>query len=286
MAVLSEKEIIRELGKKILFYPLKPDSLRGCRFCLTASEYAYSIKYKKLLKVKDELEQSKKPELEKKYFDLPARDTVLVWTHESIFLQDCFCGSIHSRVELVSKGLGHIGTTVTPNWSGILCVALHNLMDDPVRIYVGDAREPMAYLMIHRLSSPSFTSEHIDRSARLDILKNLPGTDPIRMWIDDKDNGWMREKKEELRSLLKKSPEYEKFKRKLLFDKCKYQICDFVHDAAWMTVLATFLGAFGTVGTIHSLIKGCSLPSTNLTPSANPAIKVESPQTPNTNLGR
>ncbi|MEO3707241.1 hypothetical protein [Trichormus azollae] len=51
MSVLSDQDIIRELGKGIVFYPLKPGSIKACDLCLTASEYAYAIGLKKCLPI-------------------------------------------------------------------------------------------------------------------------------------------------------------------------------------------------------------------------------------------
>ncbi|GAA6622519.1 hypothetical protein [Scytonema sp. NUACC26] len=54
MSVLSDKDLIRELGRGILFHPLKPDSIKACDLCLTASEYAYAIGQQKRLTVQTE----------------------------------------------------------------------------------------------------------------------------------------------------------------------------------------------------------------------------------------
>jgi hypothetical protein len=45
MSVLSEWDIIKELGNKIFIYPFNNEtSIRGCSLVLTASEYAYAFK--------------------------------------------------------------------------------------------------------------------------------------------------------------------------------------------------------------------------------------------------
>lgn len=111
MSVLGEWDIIKKLGGDILFHPLKPHSLRICRLCLTASEYAYSINQQKRLAIETEAKQNE----EHKLFYIPKGETALVWTDESIWLSNSLCGTVHSRVELVSKGIDHIGTTVNPN---------------------------------------------------------------------------------------------------------------------------------------------------------------------------
>ncbi|MEH2252242.1 hypothetical protein [Nostoc sp.] len=101
MSVLSYQDIIRELGRGILFHPLKADSVKACDLCLTASEYAYAIGQQKRLTIETESNQDQ-PGKEKKFFYIPPRDTALVWTDESVWLSNRFRGPLYSVVELVS----------------------------------------------------------------------------------------------------------------------------------------------------------------------------------------
>ncbi len=55
---------------------------------------------------------------QKRYVDVPANDTVLITTVESIFVGPQIMGTFHSRVSIVSKGFGHISTTLDPTWCG------------------------------------------------------------------------------------------------------------------------------------------------------------------------
>jgi deoxycytidine triphosphate deaminase len=212
MSVLSYQDIIRELGRGILFHPLKADSVKACDLCLTASEYAYAIGQQKRLTIETESNQDQ-PGKEKKFFYIPPRDTALVWTDESIWLNNYMCGLINSRVGLVSQGLGHLGTRVNPSWSGVLCIALHNVSNEPLRINVRDINEPIAYLMVQRLSSQSSKNGNIDIPARLDILNELPNTNEIYAFFNQRKNKWMSDDKVELKRLLVKSDEYIKLKR-------------------------------------------------------------------------
>src|SRR4028119_238093 len=152
MSVLSEWDIINELGRGIFIYPFKgeEESFTGCCLCLTASEYAYTFNI---------AEPTQEPQLllitdqdDKKFIKIPSRKTAIIWTNESVFLGNYLCGSLHSKVKLVSQGLGHIGTRVNPNYGGILAIALHNLSDEDILIKVG---ETIASLRIHRLNSKS-----------------------------------------------------------------------------------------------------------------------------------
>ncbi len=67
MAVLSDRDIVRELGKGILFHPLKPESIKVCRLCLTASEYAYALNQQRRIPIQSEPSRNN-PSEECKYF--------------------------------------------------------------------------------------------------------------------------------------------------------------------------------------------------------------------------
>lgn len=61
-----------------------------------------------------------------RYVDVPANDTVLITTVESIFVGPQIMGTFHSRVSIVSQGFGHISTTLDPTWCGPLLIAVNN----------------------------------------------------------------------------------------------------------------------------------------------------------------
>ena len=89
MSVLSDRDIIRELGKGRVFHPLKPASIKASDLCLTASEYAYAIGLKKCLPIDKEAKQDN-PNQEQKFSYIPPKDTTLVWTDESLWLSNLF----------------------------------------------------------------------------------------------------------------------------------------------------------------------------------------------------
>src|SRR6476661_4747632 len=119
MSVLSEWDIINELGRGIFIYPF---SLRGCCLCLTASKHAYTFYIDQQTQQHGFLLLTEPPDIIK----IPSRKTAIIWTNESVFLGNYLCGSLHSKVKLVSQGLGHIGTRVNPNYGGVMAIALHN----------------------------------------------------------------------------------------------------------------------------------------------------------------
>ncbi|MEH1846399.1 MAG: hypothetical protein V7L25_15720 [Nostoc sp.] len=209
---MSDQDIIRELGRGIFFHPLKLGSVKACDLCLTASEYAYAIGKKQRLTIETEPKEDKLGE-EQKFFFIPARDTALVWTDESIWLSNQFRGPLYSIVDQVSNGLGHIGTRVNPCWSGVLCIALHNVSDEAVRINVRDVNQPIVYLAIEKLSSNSSINSKPDNPARLDVLSKQLNRQEIDTYLNQRQNSWMRGDTDRLKKLMLESNEYKKLKR-------------------------------------------------------------------------
>lgn len=210
MSVLSEFDIYRELGREILIYPFSIDKMKGGCLRLTASEHIYkpysaekvNIKEEFLKdangeEIKDEKGNSKK----KRYFVIEQNDTVAVWTNESIFLGGGFCASIHSRVRLVSQGLGHIGTKVDPSWCGILAIALHNTSGRDIKVEAGDT---IAYLRFHQFQSSSLYSlpRHENTGKLYDIFGNLENSSnlaDLSKWLyEDQEAKWRNGKEKDL----------------------------------------------------------------------------------------
>lgn len=69
-----------------------------------------------------------------RYVDVPANDTVLITTVESIFVGPQIMGTFHSRVSIVSQGFGHISTTLDPTWCGPLLIAVNNPIEQEKKI--------------------------------------------------------------------------------------------------------------------------------------------------------
>lgn len=210
MSVLNQKEIIKELEqgvnskdnqKGILIHPLEKGSIRSCNLCLTASKYAYSIGEEKQLTTYKDVK-------EKEYLHIPPKDTVLIWTNESIFLSKFFCASLHSPTSLVSQGIGHLGTRINPNWYGILCIPIHNLSKKPIKIYIQDIKNPIAYLMIHKLVGKSSEDGNIDGGSRLDIINGLHNKEEICEYYHSRENIWMSSNIKSLQAKISENNEY------------------------------------------------------------------------------
>jgi len=151
--VLSDKKILGLLGKKIYIWPFNVNNVKGSTYNLTASPVAWSLKNSKLL-------LNDKNEIE-----IPAGDTALIQTDESIYVEKDICGSYHSKVKLVSRGLGHIGTTLDPYFFGTSLIAVHNHTEKNQKIAVG---ETFVSLMLHKMPN-STRILHDNQPFRSDI---------------------------------------------------------------------------------------------------------------------
>ena len=254
MSVLSEWDIVKELGKGIFIYPFKGinNSLSGCCLKLTASEYVYIVESSQYTPVNyytekvnyytekqdnQTIKQAKnivvKDEKEGAYFVIPPSKTALVWTNESVVMNGKYCGSIHSKVSIVAKGIGHIGTRVNPYWGGVLSIALHNLSNEYIRVFCD---ETIAYLRFYKLNSSSSES-HVDadsiRSAKAKLGNAFPQDCPVppelERWLTSSDAKWRDGDKQAFFDVLEKDridkkeelTEYQKAKRDW-WRRCKF----------------------------------------------------------------
>lgn len=215
MSVMSERDIVDEMIRgNIIFYPFIHENLRGCCLGLTASDFVYSIETQKLLDIQIDTHSNK-------FFEISPGETVLVFTNECIAINESYCGSIHSKVEIASRGIGHIGTKVNPGWSGILSLALHNTSHD--RKIVIHVNEIIAYLRFSKMSSKTLSICGDHRSGRLDAF---PGNVPQRLneWIYDGRNSWRSGDKRALQQQLQASTGFQEAKRMRAQETASYRL--------------------------------------------------------------
>lgn len=151
---LSDRDIRKLLGYHIFIYPFDDKNLKPSSYNLTASPCAF-IKEKnetQRLIVKDDT------------IVIPAGKTGIIETRESIYVSRWITGTYHSRVRLVNRGLGHIGTTLDACFFGVSAIALHNITEEDIDIRVG---ESIATIMFYSLTSRS-DGIHDNMTARID----------------------------------------------------------------------------------------------------------------------
>ena len=279
MSVLSEWDIINELGRGIFIYPFKDKehSIRACCLCLTASEYAYTFSINQQTQEKEALPLIEKDLDDNKILKIPARKTAILWTNESVFLGNYLCGSIHSKVNLVSQGLGHIGTRVNPNYGGIFAIAMHNLSDNDILIKVG---ETIAYLRIHKLNSKSSFAKSRDDAGKLHdaIPEDYKIPRELQNWINDPQSRWRKGDADDIWKVLEASSEYQKAKDELKKKSIRYRLV-FKYlpqwePMVWATIIGTLAAIGGAVGTWVANFRPSSPPSFTPTPIITPKTQI------------
>lgn len=165
MAILSDVDIARELGENILIFPYKNKNLNGASYNLTASHLAWDLSTKQsLYNQKDKIV-------------IPPKTTALIQTYETVWGSKKIAGSYHSKVGLVSKGLGHISTTLDPDYLGtsLISVYNHNEKDD-IQLVVGE--DSFVTLVFYCVNTESLIGRGDNHpGGRIDIL-NQNGINP------------------------------------------------------------------------------------------------------------
>lgn len=189
--MLSDKDIIRELidGKNIMIHPLNLENIKGSSINLTASKYAWRI-------------QDGSSAVFNNNIVINAHETVCIYTEESVWVSEYIGGTYHSKVSQVSKGLGHIATTLDPEWFGQSLIAVHNHTSDQKEIMVGST---FVSLIFHYLENPATKGKNENAAGRPDIASRY-----LKTAIDEEDlrKEWKRSK-EGLKNAMLKSEGYK-----------------------------------------------------------------------------
>ncbi|HFK1746938.1 hypothetical protein CN463_18090 [Bacillus cereus] len=157
--LLSNNDIKRELirAKNLAIYPLKLENVKGSSINLTASKRAWRVSDKKSAVVNNKI-------------IIPPNDTVCIFGEEAIWVSRRIGGTYHPRVSLVSKGLGHISTTLDPQWYGLSLVAVSNPTSSQVEIRVG---ESFVSIMLYYLKNPAPKGIIENQASRPDISRGF-----------------------------------------------------------------------------------------------------------------
>ncbi|ACB49734.1 hypothetical protein cce_0383 [Crocosphaera subtropica ATCC 51142] len=160
MTILSDQDIRQEIGINIYIYPYKKDNLKGSSYNLTASQLAWDLSTRKSIY---DSSQNK--------ITIQPKTTALIETNESIWVSQKISGTYYSRVREVSKGTGHISTTLDPNYIGCSLIALRNHSQSPIEIT--PETDPFVTLIFQYLHTPSTKEQTRNTSGRRDLLSTL-----------------------------------------------------------------------------------------------------------------
>jgi deoxycytidine triphosphate deaminase len=191
MATLSNLDIEKEIGINIYIYPFSKANLRGASYNLTASRLAWDIATKRSIYDSDSDKLL-----------IPKQSSVLIETNESIWVSKKICGTYHSKVGLVSRGLSHIGTTLDPEYVGPSLIAIHNHSNQDVSLI--PEIDTFATLVFHYLSSEASIKAGND-PGRPDILRGYNLSPEEDTWLDQD----FRKITDRLKAIMKESTDYQ-----------------------------------------------------------------------------
>lgn len=185
---LSKHDILNELEKDdgLKIYPFSNQYLKAASYDLTPTIIAMSSRTGMLETIYRE-EHYKKDAY---YIYVHPKDTVLIVSNEFIIFPPNIAGYISSRVSKVVEGFGHISTTIDPNWSGAVLIAVSNPSNQLLKIYVGKAEETvdetvenvsdkfpnqLATVTFHYLNTLCSTDdkENKHKGMRIDLLEKI-----------------------------------------------------------------------------------------------------------------
>lgn len=141
--MLSQNDIIKEIGKGINSIPLKIKNIKENSLNLTASSYAWTYSNSSSISAVEDTNG-------KKRINLKPHRTTLIVTEEVLGFGSNIGGTVHSKVSCAVLGLGHLGTMFGPCYKGRFLIPVHNITDENIFLEVGDT---FASLVFHYLDS-------------------------------------------------------------------------------------------------------------------------------------
>lgn len=194
--MLSREDIEKELGHGICLHPFHADNIKENSINLTASHYAWTIKggsYEKdsngnYIPPRTSNAQSIKGgqscvvgPRNNQFILLFPHQTTIIETSEVMGVADYIGGALHSKVGVVAKGIGHIGTMLGPGYCGHLMISLHNITDQLITLKVGETFISVTfdYLKTPVQRTSTTVSGHVDKLASLGIICDQSAHDAL-----------------------------------------------------------------------------------------------------------
>ena len=163
------------MAGNILVFPFDEKNIKGASYNFTVGKFAY------LVPDEPEGEYKSVYDADTQKIVLPPKSTVLVATDESIWVSHKIAGTYHSKVKLVSKGVGHIGTTLDPDFLGVALIALHNLSDH--EILLKPEEDTFVSITFHYLKTRA-THDHDNNPGRPDLVAMIGPNEEDRKWLE------------------------------------------------------------------------------------------------------
>lgn len=193
--MLSRRDIEKELGKGINIFPLYRENVKENSVNLTVSTNAWTLGKGTVhwsggadFSIEETSTKKKTFTLtrgnscvrsipgsrtgrEKKYVILLPHTTTIVESEEVIGVANNIGGALHSKVGIVCKGIGHLGTMLGPGYCGHLMVSLHNITEEVIVLKVGTSFASLTfdYLNTQVVRTSATISGHVDKFSELGI---------------------------------------------------------------------------------------------------------------------
>lgn len=203
---LSERDFASELGRNLLVYPFRNEGVDSSSYSLTASGYAWKLSDKESAMNNDAIV-------------IPAKESVLVVTNETVSLQKYLCGLCCCGVSLATKGAIVNTTPIKCGWIGKLIITIHNPTDNQIKIDSGDK---IAVLLVDRLRSSTKKAPQNTNHKTTELLafQGFSLTDEAIRYINDDNYSDVQN----LRDALKGEKSYQEFRKKRRYKNLGYAI--------------------------------------------------------------
>lgn len=197
--MLSIEDIYSEFGKNIYIYPTTHLIIKGASVDLTASRFAWSLKTKNSIY-----------DLHKEVIRIPAHDSAVIFTNEVLYVTNRIAGTYHSKVSFTAKGLGHIGTTLDPEFIGPSKIIIHNHSSEDFEL---PKDHTLVSVCFYRLDTKVAEKAQPDCQDFIMAMQDFEGYDVFKNYIDQ--NPWMINSRK-LKEKVKSDPNYKEFKASLI----------------------------------------------------------------------
>ncbi len=172
MGFLNDIQVKRAIADdRMAICPFRLDNLTPIGYNLSYSRFIVSIRKKTFAKIYHKNNEW--------FFFLKPAETVLILTRESIWVSKFIGGTFHSKVSLVTKGLGHVSTTLDPGWQGQLLVPMNNPTKEKIKVVIArDCNGAMEYetfitMVLYWAVEASLNERMNNSSARIEILEEI-----------------------------------------------------------------------------------------------------------------
>lgn len=237
--MFSKYDIEKELGKGINIYPLHVKNIKGNSVNFTIGKNAWSLGNGRVIQhnsrgfvldksvQQGDVKTNSVIHIKKgnsavlkngkcSYVVLLPHTTTLVETSEVIGVANYIGGTLHSKVGIVTQGVGAIGTMLGPNFAGHLMISLHNITDEVIAIPVGDT---FISIIFHRLNTPTKNEKNPNVSGHIDKLSELG------IAIDKNTREYLTQdwkcNVSTIRDKMIESKDYKAYRKQIFHNKCK-----------------------------------------------------------------